>query len=204
MESTHQTHRRRRRGLLALLMAGTALISATGATMSLALFTDSVANGANAFTTGTIHISIDKVAPTAIITATAMMPGDTVNGQVVVTNTGTASLRYAISGAATNADAKGLASAITITIRQPDVVGGNVCTAFTGVQLFTGVVPYAEGPLVGTYTAHPNGGRTLASAAFETLCFRATLPSTVTDPNLEGATTTMTFKFYAEQTANNP
>ena len=62
MESTKETHRRRRRGLLALLMAGTALISATGATMSLALFTDSASADANTFTTGTIHIGINPAA----------------------------------------------------------------------------------------------------------------------------------------------
>ena len=105
-----------------------------------------------------------------------MMPGDTVNGSVVVTNTGTAQMRYAVSGSATNTDGKGLASQITLTIRQPDTAGGTTCTNFTGTQLFTGVVPYVEGNLIGTFATHPNGGRTLAAAAFETLCFRATLP----------------------------
>jgi predicted ribosomally synthesized peptide with SipW-like signal peptide len=123
MESTKETHRRRRRGLLALLMAGTALISATGATMSLALFTDSTSAAANAFTTGTIKIGILPAA--TILSDVTMMPGDTVNGSVVVTNTGTAELRYAVSGAATNADSKGLASQITVQIRQPDTAGGS-------------------------------------------------------------------------------
>lgn len=202
MESTQRTHHRRRRGLLALLMAGTAIISATGATMSLALFTDSASANANVFTTGTIHIGIAPAA--AILTATTMMPGDTVNGSVVVSNTGTAQLRYAISGAATNTDTKGLASQITITIKTVDSSGPGPCSAFNGTTtLFTGVVPYAEGPLFGTYTAHPNGGRVLNAAANETLCFRATLPL-LTANTYEGATTTETFTFYAEQTANNP
>jgi hypothetical protein len=201
MDHTTKRNRRRRRGLLALLMAGTALIATTGATMSLALFTDSAVAGANAFTTGTIHIGINPAA--TILSAPAMMPGDTVNGQVLVSNTGTASMRYAVSGSASNADAKGLASQITITIRQPDVPGGAVCTAFTGVLQFTGVVPYVEGNLIGTFATHPNGGRTLAAGLNETLCFRATLPIG-TGNAYEGATTTMTFTFYAEQTQNNP
>ena len=155
---------------------------------------------ANTFSTGTVHIGITPAA--TILTAPAMMPGDTVNGSVVVSNTGTASMRYAVSGAATNVDTKGLASQITVTIRQPDVAGGSTCTSFTGTQLYSGVVPYVEGNLIGTFATHPNGGRTLAFAASETLCFRAALPSTA--PNAyEGATTTMTFTFYAEQTANN-
>jgi predicted ribosomally synthesized peptide with SipW-like signal peptide len=202
MESTQKTHRHRRRGLLALLVAGTALISASGATMSLALFTDSASANGNAFTTGTIHIGIVPAA--TILSAPAMMPGDTVNGSVVVSNTGTAQLRYAISGAATNTDTKGLAAQITITIKTVDSSGPGPCGLFNGtVTLFTGAVPYVEGNLFGTFASHPNGGRALLSGANETLCFRATLPSTVVDPNLQGATTTMTFKFYAEQTANN-
>jgi predicted ribosomally synthesized peptide with SipW-like signal peptide len=198
MDDNRDHHRRR--ALLALLMAGTALISATGATMSLAIFTDSASANANVFTTGTIHIGINPA--TAILTATTMMPGDTVSGQVLVSNTGTATLRYAVSGSATNADGKGLASAITITIRQPDVAGGSVCTAFSGLQLFSGAVPYVEGNLIGTFATHPNGGRTLNAAASETLCFRATLPLATANA-AEGATTTETFTFYAEQTANN-
>lgn len=200
MESTKETHRRRRRGLLALLMAGTALISATGATMSLALFTDSASAAANTFTTGTIHIGINPTA--TILAANPMMPGDTVNGSVVVTNTGTAQMRYAVSGSATNTDGKGLASQITLTIKTADTTGGTTCTAWTGTSLFTGVVPYAEGNLIGTFATHPNGGRTLGAGLFETLCFRATLPQ-LTPNAYEGASTTMTFTFYAEQTANN-
>jgi hypothetical protein len=200
MDDTKKTRRRHGRSLLALAVAGTALISATGATMSLALFTDSASANGNIFSTGTVHIGINPAA--TIFTAPLMMPGDTVNGSIVVTNTGTAQMRYAISGSATNTDSKGLASQITVTLRQPDTAGGTVCTLFTGVQQFTGVVPYVEGNLVGTFATHPNGGRVLAAGAYETLCFRAVLPS-ATGNAYEGATTTMTFTFYAEQTANN-
>jgi predicted ribosomally synthesized peptide with SipW-like signal peptide len=201
MENTKRTHRRRRRILLPLLMAGSALITAAGATFSLALFTDSASASANSFTTGTIHIGINPAA--TILSAPAMMPGDVVNGSVVVSNTGTAQLRYAISGSATNTDTKGLASQINIQIKTADTAGGNTCTAFTGTSLFNGTVPYAEGALFANYAVHPNGGRVLDAGLGETLCFRATLPST-TPGAFEGATTTMTFTFYAEQTANNP
>ena len=120
--------RRRRRGLLALLLAGTALISATGATMSLALFTSTVSANNNAFTAGTIILG---VAPSPIIlTSTAMMPGDNVPagvpGQAVtVSNTGTAALRYAISGVSTDVDAKHLNTQLLITVKRPDGDAGN-------------------------------------------------------------------------------
>jgi predicted ribosomally synthesized peptide with SipW-like signal peptide len=195
---------RRRRGLIALLIAGTALIGATGATMSLALFTDSAAANANAFTTGTVHIGILPAA--TILQAPAMMPGDTVNGSVAVTNTGTAPMRYVVTGSASNLDTKGLASQLVVTIRQPDGNAGTTCTAFTGNVLWTGAVPYVEGVLIGTNFGvnHPYGAgaRPLASGISETLCFRATLPA-ATGNGYQGTTTTMTFTFYAEQTANN-
>ena len=72
--------RRRRQGLLALLLAGSALISATGATMSLALFTSTVSANNNSFTAGTIVLG---VAPSPIIlTSASMMPGDNVQLEV--------------------------------------------------------------------------------------------------------------------------
>lgn len=194
-------NRRRRRGLLALLMAGTGLISATGF-ISLAAFTSQEAVAGNSFTTGTIVIGV--IPASAIFTAATMMPGDTVNGSAVVSNTGTAQLRYSVTGIATNADTKGLASQITITIRRADGNAGTVCTAFTGDVLFSGVVGYTTGNLIGDPTQGAQAGdRTLAAAANETLCLRANLPL-ATGNAYQGATTTMTFTFDAEQTANNP
>jgi predicted ribosomally synthesized peptide with SipW-like signal peptide len=196
--STKPSGRHRRRGLLALLMAGAAVISVTGAVVSLAVFTDQEQVTGNVFTAGTIDIS---VAPgTALLTATAMMPGDTVNGSAVVTNAGTAQFRYSITGIATNTDGLGLASQITVTIREL----GTSCAVFDGTQLFSGAVPYATGNLVGDPAQGAQAGdRTLNAAAAETLCFRATLPL-ATGNAYQGATTTMTFTFDAEQTANNP
>jgi hypothetical protein len=198
MEDTSTRKNRRRRGLLALLIAGTAIISMVGAFSSLAVFTDSQAVDGNVFTTGTIDISVAPA--TALLTATTMMPGDTVNGSAVVTNAGTAQLRYSITGIATNPDAKGLASQLTITIREL----GTSCAAFDGTQLYSGVVGYATTNLVGDPTqGGQSGDRTLNSSANETLCFRATLPLG-TGNTYQGATTTMTFTFDAEQTANLP
>jgi hypothetical protein len=46
------------------------------------------------------------------------------------------------------------------------------------------------------------GDRVLAAAADEVLCFHVLLPDTATD-DVAGLTTTATFTFDAEQTANN-
>jgi hypothetical protein len=47
------------------------------------------------------------------------------------------------------------------------------------------------------------GDRTLAASADEDLCFNVELPS-ATGNSFQGLTTTATFAFAAEQTANNP
>ncbi|MGD0248044.1 MAG: hypothetical protein ABSB75_03225 [Candidatus Limnocylindrales bacterium] len=172
---TRRQDRRRRRGLLALLIAGAAIISVTGSIISLAVFTDSQQVTGNTFTTGTIDIS-------------------------VVTNAGTAQLRYAITGIATDADGKHLYQVLTITIR---TLGTN-CATFDGTSLFSGTVGIATTNLVGDPTQGGQvGDRTLNASANETLCFRATLPLG-TGNGYQGATTTMIFTFDAEQTANNP
>lgn len=209
MEITHKPRRdrRRRRGLFAILMAATALISATGATMSLALFTGGVSANNNAFTAGTIVLG---VAPSPIIlTSGSLMPGDNVPagapGQaVVVSNTGTAQLRYAISGLSTDADSLHLNTQLLITIQQPDGNAGGSCAAMTGNVLFSAVVPTAGVNMVGNPAAGGQAGdRTLNSATSETLCFKASLPFG-TGNAYQGAASTYTFNFAAEQTANNP
>jgi hypothetical protein len=193
--------------MLALLMAGTALIAATGATMSLALFTDQVAVAGNAFTAGTIVLGVNPAS--AILTSASMMPGDVVPagvpGQVVtVSNTGTGQLRYSITGTSTDVDLKHLNTVLIVTVRQPDVAGGASCALFTGVQLFSGVVPTAGVNMVGDPTqGNQAGDRTLAAAANETLCFKASLPIGTANA-FQGAASTYTFTFNAEQTANNP
>jgi hypothetical protein len=186
-------------------MTGTALMAATGATMSLALFTSQTAVAGNAFTTGTIILSVNP--PSAIFTSAAMMPGDVVpagvpGAVVTVSNTGTGTFRYAITGASTDTDTKHLDTQLLITIRQADAGGG--CAAFTGAVLFaSAVVPIGPINMVGDPTQGAQAGdRTLAGGASETLCFKASLPIG-TPIAYQGATSTYTFTFIAEQTANN-
>ena len=185
---------RRRKGLLALLLLSLTLPSISTSVLTVAWFTDSLSVGANAFTTGTIDISTSP--STALLTASAMMPGDTVNGTLVVTNSGSAQLRYALSTSATNTDSKALRDAIALTIKTQ----GASCAAFDGTMLYTGDLASAA---FGDGTpGEQSGDRTLSAGTSETLCFQAQLP-TSTDNSYQGATTTATFTFDAEQTANN-
>ncbi|MBI1886014.1 MAG: hypothetical protein HYS09_06855 [Chloroflexi bacterium] len=169
---------------------------------ALALFTDTASVPSNTFSTGTVDIA---TAPTsALVTFSSMAPGDTTTQSLVASNAGTLALRYAISGSATNADAKGLKDQLVLTIKTIDVTTpGTPCDNFDGTQLYTGDVDSTAGKLVGDNTTGAQAGdRALSASASETLCFRVELP-TGTGNAFQNATTTATFTFDAEQTANN-
>lgn len=184
-------------GLLALFIAGAAFRSG-----SLATFTDTAAVNANTFTTGTLDISTSPAS--AVVTYAGMAPGDSTTGSLVVTNAGTLALRYAISGSATNADGLGIKDQLTLTMKTIDVTTpGTPCDNFDGTQLFAGDLDGTTGKLVGDNTQGANAGdRNLAASTSETLCFRVSLPLSTAN-TYQGATTTATFTFDAEQTANN-
>ena len=185
--------------LIALAIGFLSLLSGIA---GLAVFTDQQTIDANTFSTGNVDIS---TAPTtALVTFSGMVPGDSVTDDVVVSNAGNLDLRYAITSAATNADALGLKDALTLTIKTIDVTApGTPCDDFDGTQLYTGDLDSTAGALVGsTAQGSQAGDRTLAASANETLCFRVALSSSATGP--EGASTTATFTFDAEQTTNNP
>jgi len=193
--TTDRSTRRRRRRLIGLLFVVAATATIGAASFSLAIFTSTATVGANTFTNGTIVLGASPA--TALLTADAMLPGDTVTGSLVVSNTGTSQLRYAMTSASTNADTKGLMNQLTLTVKTL----GTSCATFDGTTLYTGTLASAAfgNPLPGAQA----GDRTLDAATHETLCFAATLPLG-TGNTFQGATTTATFTFDAEQTANNP
>jgi predicted ribosomally synthesized peptide with SipW-like signal peptide len=191
---TERRRRRRRRGLVVLLL--TLAIASLGAgAFSLALFTDSAASSGS-FTAGTIDIS---TSPATLFTVNPMMPGDSGSATLTVTNGGTAQLRYAMDSASTNADLKDLRSVLNMTIS----LGAcpTSATVFFSGPLWTNATTHAK---IGDTTQGDQGAdRVLNPAATELLCFAWDLPDT-TGNAFQGATTTATFTFYAEQTANNP
>lgn len=197
--SISSDRRRRTRTFVTLSLA----VIGAGAVMSSALFTDSTNIGSNSFTNGTVVISTDPA--TTAFTASNMAPGDSVYGTVKVSNLGTLPMRYSMTSNATNADSKALASQLQMTVKS----GVSTCDAagFAG-----GSTLYNAGALGGLAaslnilgdpsTGQQTGDRSLAAAANETLCFRVTLP-TSTSNTYQGATTTATLTFAAEQTTNN-
>lgn len=167
-----------------------------------AVFSDTQAVDANTFSTGTIDLATSPTS--ALVTYANMAPGDSDTDSIVVSNNGTLGLRYAISGIATNADAKGLKDQLTLVIKTIDVTTPlSPCDNFDGTQLYSGDSDSTAGLLVGDSTAGAQtGDRTLAASGSETLCFRVELPS-ASGNDYQNASTTATFTFDAEQSVNN-
>ncbi len=196
-------HRTRRRRLSGLLIGALAVVSLGAGQLSLALFTDQE-TVPGTFSSGSVIL--DDVKINALTLATAgLVPGDTVTDDVVVENDGSVELRYALSTTSTNPDTKALRDVLTLTVKEIDATTpGTPCDDFDGASVLAATVLGASGAGFGSPAVGPQAGdRTLAAAANETLCFRVTLPSG-TGNAYQAATTTTTFTFDAEQTANNP
>ncbi len=213
-----------RRMFLALLLLGVG--AALVGSLSTALFTDNAQIQNGTFTTGTVDIDLtdnnetaaDNLANTEL-TLSAMAPGDTVrpdNG-ITVLNNGTLNLRYALYLSATDADAKNLKDQLEITIKGPDSAAANLgevpvkqCDDFDGTSIYAATTNWDGSASAGTFvsifgdsTAGAQAGdRALSTGSNEVLCIQVKLASTA--PNsIQNATTTLTWEFRSEQTANN-
>ena len=188
--------------LVAALLFGTAVATVVTASTG-ALFTDSDSIGANTFSTGTIVL--DTSPTTALVTFSAMAPGDLATSTLTVSNNGSLQLRYAVTSTTTEAT---LAAQLDTTIwdEAAEAVVDGVCdTTAPGVVLYG---PADLGSTTGTNvignpaTGAQAGDRTLAASASDTLCFRVELPL-ATGNAFQGLTTTASFGFESEQTKNN-
>ncbi len=182
-------HRRRRGRLGVLLTLALASGSLGAGAFSLAVFTDSQAVTGNAFATGTVDISTTPA--TALFNVSAMMPGDTSSQTIQVNNAGSGALRYAISTSVVTGPT--LAAQL-----QLDIYAGATCS---GTALYSGAL--GSGAVGSAVQGAQAGDRTLAGLTNETLCFKATLPLS-TNNTFQNTSTSVTFTFDAEQTANNP
>ena len=173
---------------------------------ALALFTDSDAVGTNSFSTGTLSLT---TSPTSTIwTAVSdAAPGDKATGTLTVTNGGSLALRYAVSGANTDAT---LAAGMNLRIGLKAGAGcdfpyhnndGTTTTLTDDTQLYAGALSTAL--LMGSSAqGFDTGDRTLAASASEDLCFAVVLPDTATN-TVAGLSNVTTFTFDSEQTKNN-
>lgn len=193
--------RTRRWERLALTIAVvTGALAALGMS-SLALFTDSETVGSNTFSTGTLDLTASPAS--AVFTVPAMAPGDEEVRSLTIGNSGSVALRYA---ATSTTDENVLAGELDMTIK----VGVTTCSTAgfdtDGTAIYgpadlgstTGVVLFGDA----TQGADP-GDRTLGPSTSEVLCIRVALPLSASNAS-QGATSTATFQFDAEQTDNNP
>lgn len=179
---------RRQQALLAILVSSALATLGAGA-MSLAVFTDSDASSGS-WTSGTVILG---VSPATAFTAANILPGDTGNQTITVANTGTGAARYALSTSATNADSKGLAAQMTLTIQ------AGTC-ASPGATLYSGALGSAA--LGDSTQGADTGDRNVAAGASDNLCFSWDFPLGSGNA-FQAAATTATFTFDSEQTANN-
>lgn len=191
---------------LSLAVIGLVAAMITAATG--AVFTDTASSTENKFNTGTLDIKLtdDNEGPLDDVTASIgfsnMAPGDSVVKPLTVNNPGSLGLRYALTSASTDADSKALRGQITLKIVQVASIGACSASAFSGSPtfLYNGVLTSAG---FGSVTTGAQAGdRPLAAAGGEVLCLQASLPI-ATGNTFQGAATTTTFTFTAEQTANN-
>lgn len=193
-------------GTVAIMGAMTALLGLS----VVAVFTDTDAVGTNSFSTGTLSLT---TTPTSTIwtAVTAAVPGDKATGSLTVTNAGTLSLRYAVSGANTDAT---LAAAMNLRIALKVGAGcdfpyhnnnGTTTTLTDDTELVATTL--ATAALIGSSAQGQDntpglGDRTLAASNTEDLCFAVVLPDTATN-TVQGLSNTTTFTFDSEQTINN-
>jgi hypothetical protein len=208
VELETRSDKRRRIGtaLVVLAVAASALaVAVTGA-----IFTDTQSVAGNSLNTGTVDISTTPTS--AVLTASTMAPGDRTNGSIVVNNAGSLQLRYALQRSATNTDSKGLRDALRLRIGLQSGgscdfpyynTDGTTTTLSDDTSLYEGLgFPGTATNTIGDVAqGSQTGDRTLNAGASETLCMSVVLPLSATGP--QGAATTATFDFSAEQTANN-
>jgi spore coat-associated protein N len=177
---------------LALL---TGIVLVTGA-----IFTSTASIGANTFTTGTVTLTTSPT--TALVTFTGMAPGDQVTAPVAVNNTGSLQLRYAVTSTTTE---NVLASQLQLTVKSGVTTCTNAAYAASGTVLYNALVlgNTTAVNVVGDPTQGAQAGdRTLNAGASENLCFHVSLPL-ASGNAFQNLTTTATFAFIGEQTANN-
>ena len=181
--------------LAVLFLAGTMFTIA-----SLALFTDQEAVAGNAFSTGTVDLLATPA--TAVVTSGAMAPGDQVTAPLDIANSGSLEFRYSAISTTTEDT---LAAQLDLTIKTGVTLCNDANWATDGVVIYngdlgsTGTIALFGSPVQGAQA----GDRVLAAGANEVLCVNVSLPLATGNAS-QGVTTTATFTFDGEQTANNP
>ena len=154
--------------------------------------------GANHFTTGSIDLTASPAS--SAISYANMMPGDIVTSPLTVSNPSNATnqaFRYSMVSTTTE---NTLAGQLDLTVKVAPSFGTLPAAIYGAGDLgSTGGTNVVGNPAQGQQA----GDRTLAAGASDVLCLQASLPL-ATGNAFQTLSTTATFGFQAEQTANNP
>jgi hypothetical protein len=200
-ERTQGAKERRRRLVATAGIVGLSVI-ALGSLSTGAFFTDQTSVDSADITTGSVDINTNPNA-SLDFAATNMAPGDSAYKRLLVLNDGSLALRYSADGSA----AAALGGQLEVTVYMLPTPA-TACTAGSVASL-TPLFPanaLGAGPtqLFGDPTPGGDpGDQVLSAGAQDGLCVVATLP-TGTGNAFQNTTTTLSFHFDAEQTANNP
>jgi hypothetical protein len=166
-----------------MAFAGLVLIGLTAtADKTSANFTATSTNPSNTFGSATISMSNDKPNANDLVNVTNLVPGDTMNRTVTITNTGNAGFTYV-----------GSISAVANPALWSDVTNGLQVTVKRGATvLYTGALKNLSLPASGT----------IAAGATDTLTYDFTFPTSGTNA-MQGLTQDMTITYTATQLAGS-
>ena len=167
--------------LLSLAATATASVAALGGTFANFTATPtSISN--NAFATGVLTMS--RSGSGAVLSASGMKIGDTVNGSVTITNTGTLAGSYTLSGS--NSGSAALAGQLQLKIYED--------TDNSGTAVYSGSLSGLSSASLGTFAANGDA---------HTFYFHVSLPSAgsdTADNAFQGLSTSETLTWSATQT----
>ena len=147
---------------------------------SSASFTATTTNPGNSFGSATLTMSNDKSAAASLVSLSNMVPGDTANRTVVISNTGNVGFTYTPA-----------ISAVANTLLWSDTTNGIQVTVLRGATtLYTGALKNMTWGASGT----------IAAAGTDTLTFNFSLPSTAGN-TFQNLTQDFTITYTATQLA---
>ena len=150
---------------------------------SSASFTATTTNPANSFGSATLTLSNDKSAAASLINLANLVPGDTANRTVTITNTGTVGMTHT-----------GAISAVANTLLWSDTTNGLQVTVKRGATtLYTGALKNLVLAASGT----------IAAAGTDTLTFDVNLPVAAGN-TFQNLTQDFTITYTATQLAGGP
>lgn len=179
-------------------MLSLGVILGIGATATFAAWTDGVTVTGTSVRAATVDLKVQTQDTVTNFTAlnTSISPGGSTAGVMTVRNNGTVPLTYYVDANATNADGKGLASSLVVTVTSASAVSGSFPNrTCSGAALANTAAAFTT-----AFVGSPASPRTLAAASQETLCIQANLPSG-TPMTMQTASTSVGFTFTA---ATNP